>query len=181
MSTCAELSAVAADEISTKARISVQRLTSYIESSGRRILLITWCFDGVWWMPQQQLECRVPKRSSNWLQGQMPSALHTITELSKLSLENHSPQQLEKLTIYCSTVETICRKSVRKNPLQRKFSVYVPSLHRDTETETGSTVMVGLWALECCFGFGIKKKRIFFFGDPRCTTKMKWSVATKFG
>jgi hypothetical protein len=41
VSTCAELSAVAADEISTKARISVQRLTSYIESSGRRILLIT--------------------------------------------------------------------------------------------------------------------------------------------
>jgi hypothetical protein len=41
VSTCAELSAVAADEISTKARISVQRLTSYVESSGRRILLIT--------------------------------------------------------------------------------------------------------------------------------------------
>jgi hypothetical protein len=74
VSTCAELSAVAADEINTKASISVQRLTSYIESSGRRLLLITWCFDGVWWMPQQQqLECRVPKRSSNWLQGPMPS------------------------------------------------------------------------------------------------------------
>jgi hypothetical protein len=41
VSTCAELSAVTADEISTKARISVQRLTSYVESSGRRILLIT--------------------------------------------------------------------------------------------------------------------------------------------
>jgi hypothetical protein len=41
VSTCAELSAVAADEISRKARISVQRLISYRESSGRRILLIT--------------------------------------------------------------------------------------------------------------------------------------------
>jgi hypothetical protein len=54
---------------------------------------------------------------------------------------------------------------VRKNPLQRKFSVNVPSLHRDTETgrererERESTVL-GLWALECCFGFGIKKRKI---------------------
>jgi hypothetical protein len=34
--------------------------------------------------------------------------------------------------------------------------------------------MVGLWALEGCFGFGIKKKeKKEKFGDPRCTTKMK--------